>query len=406
MLAALDNARVVALERQFSVEPGASVATIQAAIDAGKRVRFGAGTWSLGTTGLTINGPADIEGEGEGVTILTYTGTGSAITVNSTGVLETLKVGLRHLTLDGTNATTGGAYGITLGNLTGTFKTGSGLFVGVTTKRFKTAGVRCLVGAMGTWLRCTFELNRDGWWSTTDFTNGCTTQTFLGCRFVSNVKRGLFLEQADSVVVSNNCQIEDNGEEGALVRHPGGATLVMRNVTFDTSYFEDNSTAGAFSDLRWDNVSTQSIQNGAVRRCRLQGANADGNIWWGKISGGIEEDNEFSPVAITNNIALSSVVCFVHSRNYRTPATIWTLGANAVTTHERRAGNGTMAWYVNSSGTAQLVLDMGTANKLGFFGTAAAAKPAITGSRGGNAALADLLTKLAALGLITDSSSA
>ena len=43
----------------------------------------------------------------------------------------------------------------------------------------------------------------------------------------------------------------------------------------------------------------------------------------------------------------------------------------------------------------------------GFFGaTPPAAKPAVAGSRGGNAALASLLTALAAYGLITDSSSA
>ncbi len=40
-----------------------------------------------------------------------------------------------------------------------------------------------------------------------------------------------------------------------------------------------------------------------------------------------------------------------------------------------------------------------------FNGTAPIAKPTVTGSRGGNAALASLLTQLAALGLITDSSS-
>lgn len=43
---------------------------------------------------------------------------------------------------------------------------------------------------------------------------------------------------------------------------------------------------------------------------------------------------------------------------------------------------------------------------LGFFGTAPVAKPAVTGSRGGNAAVAALLTALANLGLITDSTSA
>ena len=41
---------------------------------------------------------------------------------------------------------------------------------------------------------------------------------------------------------------------------------------------------------------------------------------------------------------------------------------------------------------------------IGFFGTFPSAKPTVTGSKGGNAALASLLTALAGLGLITDSS--
>ena len=48
-------------------------------------------------------------------------------------------------------------------------------------------------------------------------------------------------------------------------------------------------------------------------------------------------------------------------------------------------------------------LDLNGTN-LGFYGTTPAAKPAVSGSRAGNAALADLLTELATLGLITDSS--
>ena len=43
---------------------------------------------------------------------------------------------------------------------------------------------------------------------------------------------------------------------------------------------------------------------------------------------------------------------------------------------------------------------------VGFYATTPIAKPAVTGSRGANAALASLLTQLAALGLITDSSTA
>ena len=58
------------------------------------------------------------------------------------------------------------------------------------------------------------------------------------------------------------------------------------------------------------------------------------------------------------------------------------------------------------SGTLRGLQLVTAAGRLGFYGTTAIAKPAVTGSRAGNAALADLLTELANLGLITDSSSA
>lgn len=44
-------------------------------------------------------------------------------------------------------------------------------------------------------------------------------------------------------------------------------------------------------------------------------------------------------------------------------------------------------------------------SQAGFYGTAPVSKPTVTGSRGGNAALASLLTALADLGLVTNSSS-
>jgi len=47
-----------------------------------------------------------------------------------------------------------------------------------------------------------------------------------------------------------------------------------------------------------------------------------------------------------------------------------------------------------------------TNGNVGFYGTTPVAKPTVTGSRGGNAALASLLTSLAAFGLLTDSSTA
>lgn len=56
-------------------------------------------------------------------------------------------------------------------------------------------------------------------------------------------------------------------------------------------------------------------------------------------------------------------------------------------------------------GATRHVLD-GAANTIGFFGTAAAAKQTVSGSRAGNAALASLITALATYGIVTDGSSA
>jgi hypothetical protein len=56
-----------------------------------------------------------------------------------------------------------------------------------------------------------------------------------------------------------------------------------------------------------------------------------------------------------------------------------------------------------AAGGLQLV---GATNALGFYGAAPAAKPTVSGSQGGNAALASLVAALATLGLITNSTTA
>jgi hypothetical protein len=56
-------------------------------------------------------------------------------------------------------------------------------------------------------------------------------------------------------------------------------------------------------------------------------------------------------------------------------------------------------------GTTKHTLD-GTANQIGFYGATPAAKQTVSGAKGGNAALASLLTALATYGLITDSTTA
>ena len=77
-----------------------------------------------------------------------------------------------------------------------------------------------------------------------------------------------------------------------------------------------------------------------------------------------------------------------------------------------RGAAANIGMVVRPKGTGTVIVGGGSTNQLqvsdtglGFYGTAPQAKPTITGSRGGNAALASLLTALSARGLITDSSS-
>lgn len=84
------------------------------------------------------------------------------------------------------------------------------------------------------------------------------------------------------------------------------------------------------------------------------------------------------------------------SGNYLTTQTsggsaLTTIGTNGELTV--RQGTSTVRLQTNATG-------------IGFFGVTPVARPAVTGSRGGNAALASLLTQLASLGLITDSTTA
>lgn len=70
------------------------------------------------------------------------------------------------------------------------------------------------------------------------------------------------------------------------------------------------------------------------------------------------------------------------------------------------AGNGSAQLCDTMYGKGVEVTDDGTNTKIGFFAAAPVAKPVVTGSRGGNAALTSMLTALANLGLITNSTTA
>ena len=76
-----------------------------------------------------------------------------------------------------------------------------------------------------------------------------------------------------------------------------------------------------------------------------------------------------------------------------------------VNTHASRTARRVLSVYDTAAREGLRIEASGAAPMIGFLGAAAVVRPTVTGSRGGNAALASLLTALANLGLVVDSSS-
>lgn len=74
-----------------------------------------------------------------------------------------------------------------------------------------------------------------------------------------------------------------------------------------------------------------------------------------------------------------------------------------VQTYDSASANAQL--LLRGQGTGGLLLGDGS-SRVGFYGFSPQTKPSVTGSRGGNAALASLLSALSALGLVTDSTTA
>lgn len=77
---------------------------------------------------------------------------------------------------------------------------------------------------------------------------------------------------------------------------------------------------------------------------------------------------------------------------------------NALIKGGSASANGILAFQTFSSSLFSPIAIQG--DKVGFYGNVPAVRPTVTGSRGGNAALASLLTQLQVLGLITDGTTA
>lgn len=175
----------------------------------------------------------------------------------------------------------------------------------------------------------------------------------------------------------------------------------------DVAYIADAVSGASTTDLR---LEACGPVYGASVRLTGSGTNARVNML----------TPAFLPFSITAgeqgvSIQNTGIITASNNTNYRIQWTLQNANGSVGTVGSLNSGmefrcgiaNGTSR-LTDSAGT-QLVTWGQTAGgvaAVSFFGSTVTAKAAITGSRAGNAALAALLTELAAKGLITDSSSA
>lgn len=140
--------------------------------------------------------------------------------------------------------------------------------------------------------------------------------------------------------------------------------------------FNDSGTLGGDADLTWDKISKSFNANGVVtsQHGMISGATQSNEVIVGPADVLVESLETGATMEIAADQALS----------------IWSQSGSV----KVQNGGGTNLIEATHDG------------KLAFFAAAPIVKPSVTGSRGGNAALASLLTQLANLGLLTDSTTA
>ncbi len=234
--------------------------------------------------------------------------------------------------------------------------------------------------------------------------------TWMACANSTGGGRSLIFADTTNTLSANVTLIGLLGEVSAPVQNTygiycsGAATTMSHWVVLgcrlpNVTAMLATAASVNFNGLRFQNTNNAGIGAGVIIGGSLANSACDSN------SSGITAGS-FSE----NNVDLLSKVIEV-------------AGEARLTLRDTAGGTNEKNWMLRSTGTdlvfsgfndardtAITPLQLGrtgtTTSKIGFHGTSPLAKPAITGSRGGNAALASLLTAGANYGLWTDSTTA
>jgi hypothetical protein len=282
---------------------------------------------------------------------------------------------------------------------------------------------------------CTFQANRYGYYCEKSAANVYSNLvTFYGGQFSGNNQWGLYIKQASGVHIVGT-DISFNGTSGDI--NTGGiyydvtmddeigyAIASIKNAWFEGNFgngiktgavgglhfsMQDTTLAGNFNPVTIGAIAMSDISNcfagsatdtivinaarSFVKNCIFYALN-DTSTYYRHMQVVGNAYNYIDQLKGTIRIELNPERWFVGS------AADLTAGSPNDIVYAL-FGTGEQQFWVAS--LKQLTIG---ANTMGFYGASAVTKPTITGSRGGNAALASLLTGLAGMGLITDSTTA
>ena len=410
-------------------------AAIQAAIDhvygaGGGTVFFPSGTYLVTsvvrnwTNPITVN----LTGEGKRSTILKKFDTSSTPILDLSGIASMLEPysEISEMEIDGNN----------VANVNGIRATNFGRWVlrNVFIEKCNYA-LYCRGGLVFDVYDCTFQANLYGYYCEKSTDNVYSNLvTFYGGQFSGNSQWGLYIKQAGGVHIvgtdiSFNGTSGDTGTGGifydaTMDDEVGYAVASIKNAWFEGNFgngiktgavgglhlsIMDTTLAGNFNPITVGAIAMSEISNcfaGSVTDTIVVGAGRsivkncifydliDNSTYyhhWNVVG------NAYSDINETN--ARADVICGTE-RFVQGSAAALTAGSPEDFVNFLFGTGQQQFWCQNVKN-----LSLGPA-AIGFYGTSPQTKQTITGSRGGNAALASLLTALASTGLITDSTTA
>jgi hypothetical protein len=296
-------------------------------------------------------------------------------------------------------------------------------------------GLYCRGGLVFDVYDCTFQANLFGYYCEKSADNVYSNLvTFYGGQFSGNSQWGLYIKQAGGVHVvgtdiSFNGTSGDTGTGGiyydvTMDDEVGYAVASIKNAWFEGNFgngiktgavgglhlsIMDTTLAGNFNPITVGAIAMSEISNcfagsatdtiviGAgrsiVKNCIFYDLIDNSTYYhhWNVVGNAYNDINE------TN--ARADVICGTE-RFVQGSAAALTAGSPEDFVNFLFGTGQQQFWCQNVKN-----LSLGPA-AIGFYGTSPQTKQTITGSRGGNAALASLLTALASTGLITDSTTA